>query len=174
MAVYSRRTISVLPSSARRRSAPSKRTVTSPARRRRGGSGACSRPYVNQVSGGIRGPADMSTVSFPCLFVQGAERQAADEVPLDQEAERDRWHQRDDGERARLPVLGALEAQKRAKDGGERERGPAGQDEGEEEFRPCVNEREHRRGDDPGGRQGDGDHFQHLPAAASIDPRGVL
>src|SRR2546429_7226653 len=135
MAVYIRRTISVPPSTARRRSAPSKRAPTSPARRRRGGSGAFSRPYVNQLSGWMRGSADIGAASFPCLFVQGAERQAADEVPLDQEAERDRRHQRDDGERARLPVLGALEAQERAKDGGERECGPAGQDEGEEEFR---------------------------------------
>src|SRR5207302_10258303 len=50
----------------------------------------------------------------------------------------------------------------------------SGQDEGEEKFRPRVNEGEDRRGDDPGGRQGDGDHFQHLPSAASVDPRGVL
>src|SRR6186713_2614082 len=95
-------------------------------------------------------------------------------MALDENAEDDGGYQRHHGEGARLAILGALEAEESAEDGGERESGAARQDEGEEEFRPAGDEGKDRSGDDAGRGEGNGDPPQRLPARAAIDEGRLL
>ena len=93
---------------------------------------------------------------------------------LRQHAEHDRRHQRDDGERARLAILRALEAEEGAEDRRQREGVAAGQDQGEEELGPAGDEGEHRRRDDAGRGERHGDAPEGLPARAAVDQRRLL
>ena len=119
-------------------------------------------------------------VAFLPLPAHRAERQAAHEMPLDEHAEHDRGHQRDDGERARLAILRALEADEGAEHRRQREGVPAGQEQREEELGPAGDEGEDHRGDDAGHGERHGDasrsacqRVQPSTSAASSSERGI-